>query len=386
MKKIFGLEKNIFLLGIVSFFNDLSSEMILSIFPAFFTSILKTGAASLGMVEGIAEAGANFIKIYAGGLSDKIQKRKPFIVIGYGLSVIIRPVYLLISTVGGVVGLRLADRVGKGLREGPRDAIISLSSSKEDLGKSFGYHRAMDTIGAILGPLVAYLILRRFPLGFNKVFITAFIAGIFAIGATVFVKDVVGNFKSKKLTLASLSLYPREFIIYLFALFILSIGSLPIAVMLLKTQSIGMTLASIPLFYMLYNISYALFSISGGKLSDKIGQKKVIIIGYLVLITSYIVLAFDQSLALLIIGFLMLGLFPALTDGVQRSYAAFLTKEENRSGAYGLMNAASGFGALIAGIGGGYVWQVYGLGMAFSISTLLVIIGLTILILVKSKK
>ncbi len=264
MKKIFGLEKNIFLLGIVSFFNDLSSEMILSVLPAFFTSVLKAGAASLGLVEGIADAGANFIKIYAGGLSDKLQKRKVFIVGGYLLSVVTRPVYLLISSVVGVIGIRLTDRVGKGLREGPRDAIISLSAPKEELGKSFGYHRAMDTAGAIVGPLVAYLILRQWPLGFNKVFITAFIAGIFAVGATLFVVDVVGTVKGKKMTLASLALFPKDFKLYLLALFILSMGSLPVAVMLLKTQSIGITLASIPLFYMLYNVSYAVFSIGGG--------------------------------------------------------------------------------------------------------------------------
>jgi len=386
MKKIFGLQKNIFLLGIVSFFNDLSSEMILSVLPAFFTSVLKAGAASLGLVEGIADAGANFIKIYAGGLSDKIQKRKPFIVLGYFISVITRPVYLLASSVGGVVGLRLTDRVGKGLREGPRDAIISLSSPKEELGKSFGYHRAMDTMGAILGPLVAYLILASFPTGFSKIFIISFIAGIFAIGATLFITDVIGNVKDKKLSLASLALFTKDFQLYLLSLFILSMGSLPVAVILLKTQSVGMTLASIPLFYMLYNILYAGFSISGGKWSDRIGQKRVIFIGYLFLIASYMVLLFDHSLVFLIAGFLLLGLFPALTDGVQRSYAAAITDEENRGGAYGLVNAVSGFGALIAGIAGGYIWQAYGSGAAFCISTVLVAVGLVILTLTKPKQ
>lgn len=382
MKKILGLPKNIFILGVVSFFNDLSSEMILSILPAFFTSVLKAGAASLGLVEGVAEAGANFIKIYAGGLSDKMQKRKPFIVSGYLISVITRPFYILASSVGGVVGLRLADRVGKGFREGPRDAIISLSAPKEELGKSFGYHRAMDTAGAIVGPLVAYLILRQYPLGFNRVFITSFIAGIFAVGAVLFIADVAGNVKGKHLSLASLTQFPKEFKLYLLALFILSMGSLPVAVMLLKTQSVGMTLASIPLFYMLYNISYAGFSIHGGKWSDRIGQKKVIIVGYLMLIASYIVLAFDTSLAFLIIGFLLLGLFPALTDGIQRAYAATLTHEENRGGAYGLVNAVSGFGALIAGVGGGYTWQAFGSGAAFAVSTVIVAVGLVVLAII----
>jgi MFS family permease len=386
MKKIFGLQKNIFLLGVVSFLNDLSSEMILSVLPAFFTSVLKAGAASLGLVEGVAEAGANFIKIYAGSFSDKIQKRKPFIVLGYSLSVITRPIYLLVSSVAGVVGIRLADRVGKGLREGPRDAIISLSSPADELGKSFGYHRAMDTAGAIVGPLIAFLILRQFPTGFNKVFVTAFIAGIVAVGATLFITDVVGNYKKKKMTLASLALFPKGFKIYLLSLFILAIGSLPVAVMLLKTQSIGLTLASIPLFYVLYNISYSVFSIPGGKLSDKFGPKKIIFTGYLFLIASYIILLFDSSLGLLVVGFLVLGIFPALTDGVQRSYAAMLTDEENRGGAYGLVNAVVGFGALIAGIGGGFIWQRFGPSTAFFISIIVIIIGLVVLSLTKKNK
>ncbi len=385
MKKIFGLQKNIFLLGVVSFFNDLSTEMIVSVLPIFFTSVLKVGAASLGLVEGIADAGANFIKIYAGGLSDKIQKRKLFIVFGYMISSFTRPFYLLVSSVGGVIGLRLTDRIGKGLREGPRDAIISVSCPPEELGKSFGYHRAMDTLGGIIGPLIAYLILREFPMDFDKIFITAFIFSLFSIGATLFIRDIIGSIKKKKFSIVSLEFFPKDFKQYLLALFILSAGSLPVAVMLLKVQGFGMTIASVPLFYMLYNISYAGFSIVAGKLSDKIGQKKIIITGYILLMVSYIVLAMDHSLMLFSFGFLLLGLFPAFTDGVQRSYAATLTNEEHRAGAYGLVNASAGFGALFAGIGGGYIWQMYGAGTAFTISVALIFSGLMLLILNKSE-
>ncbi len=386
MKKIFGLEKNIFLLGVISFFNDFSSEMILSVFPAFFTSVLHAGAASLGLVEGIAEAGANFIKIYSGRLSDKIQKRKPFIVLGYLLSVATRPIYPFVSTILGVIGLRVTDRIGKGLRDSPRDAIISISSPKEDLGKSFGYHRAMDTIGAILGPFLVYCILRKFPFAFDKVFLTSFVIGILAVIATIFVTDVTARIKDGKLILPSISLFPNNFKLYLLALFILSIGSLPIAVMLLKTQSIGMTIASIPLFYMFYSLSYATFSFIGGKWSDKVGQKKVIIIGNLMLIAGYLVLEFSYSVPSLILGFLFLGVFPAFTDGVVRSYTAILTNEENRGGAYGLVNAVSGFGLLVAGIFGGYTWQNYGSNVAFSIGTLFVVLGLIVFSFVQNKQ
>src|ERR1044072_6282166 len=156
-RKILGLDRNIFMLGLTSFFNDFSNEMILSAFPAFFSSVLKTGAASLGLVEGIADGASNLLKIYSGGLSDRIQKRRIFMFLGYGLSVLIRPFYMIAGTVAPVLGLRVLDRVGKGVREAPRDVIISASAAEGEIGRSFGYHRAMDTAGAILGTFGAFV-------------------------------------------------------------------------------------------------------------------------------------------------------------------------------------------------------------------------------------
>ena len=141
--------------------------MVFAVFPAFFTSVLKAGAGSLGLVDGIAEFASNLFKIYSGALSDRFQKRKPLVVAGYALSVATRPFYILVASVGGALGLRVLDRVGKGLRDSPRDAIISLSTPREELGRSFGYHRAMDTAGAIIGPLAAYLLLRPLPAAFR---------------------------------------------------------------------------------------------------------------------------------------------------------------------------------------------------------------------------
>ena len=361
--------RNVTLLGLTSFFNDFSSEMVLSIFPAFFTSVLKAGAGSLGLVEGFADGAANIIKIYAGRLSDATQKRKPFMVVGYALSVVTRPVYLLTASVGGVLGLRFADRVGKGLREAPRDAIISLSTPKEEIGRAFGYHRMLDTLGALGGPLVAYLILRANPNAFDTVFIVAFIIGLLALASLVFVKDTVGDLKKNGITLASIAVFPADFKRYLIALFLLAMGSMPVAVLLLSTQHIGLAIASIPLFYMLYNLSFVGFSLRAGGLSDQIGPRKVLRIGYLVLLVGYTVIVFAKSTPALILGFLVLGLFPALTDGVARALAAELSPPEYRAGAYGLVNATMGFGLVVAGVGGGYLWE------RFSAPTALVVAG-----------
>ena len=377
--RIFGLPRNIFFLGLTSLFNDFSSEMVFAVFPAFFTAVLKAGAASLGMVDGIAEGLSNFLKIYSGNLSDKLQRRKPLVVAGYVLSVLTRPFYIFVSTVGGALGLRVLDRVGKGLRDSPRDAIISFSSPKEELGRSFGYHRAMDTIGSIFGPLVAYLILRSYPLHFNAVFLTSFVVGLITILTLFFISDVVLANAAAKIHIASaFKNLSWRFKLFILCIFILSVGSLPIAVMLLKTESLGLIIADIPLFYMVYNLSYAGFSMAAGKISDKFGARTIIVIGYAILLASYYFLNAAHSSRMLAGSFFLLGLFPALTDGVQRSLASKLSVEEHRGGALGLLNAAVGLGVLIAGIGGGYLWQAYSPTVAFLASGAVIIVGLAL--------
>jgi MFS family permease len=208
---------------------------------------------------------------------------------------------------------------------------------------------------------------------------TAFIAGLLAVATIFFVSDVVGQWNGKKLSLGTLRAYPREFKFYLLALFVLSIGSLPVAVMLLKTQDIGLSIANIPLFYMLYNVSYIIFSAVGGKIGDKIGTKKVMMAGYIILLLGYAFIGIANTTPVLIIAFLVLGFFPALTDGTARAYAATITEEGDRAGAYGLMNAATGFGLLVAGILGGYLWQHFGIPTALAISSVFIILGLFVI-------
>ena len=378
-KKIFGLEKNIFVLGLTSFFNDFSNEIILSSFPAFFTSVLKSGAASLGLVEGIADGVSNILKIYSGRLSDKLAKRRLFIFLGYGLSVAVRPFYIFVSSVSGVLGLRMLDRVGKGVREAPRDVIISVSSPQNELGRSFGYHRTMDTIGGILGPLVAYVILTKWPNNWNLLFMTAFFLGIASFVTIFFVKEVFTAKNPEGGKIFSLNNFSKSsigFRYYLIAIFVLSVGSLPSAVLLLKTTSIGLVIASVPLFYMLYSLSYSSFSYFAGKTSDRIGITRVLAYGYLILIVSYVAIAISASAFSLAVSFIIMGIFSACTDATQRSFIAHTVPEYDRGSAYGLYNASIGFGSMIAGIAGGYVWQVYGPSVALFGASIVVVVGL----------
>src|SRR5665811_177888 len=357
--RILGLPRNVFFLGLTSFFNDFSSEMVASVFPAFFISVLKAGAESLGLVEGIAEAASNLIKVYSGRWSGRIEKRKVFAIVGYTLSVFTRPFYVFAGSVGAVIGLRLTDRIGKGLRDPPRDALISLSTPKEEIGRSFGYHRSMDTMGAITGPLVAFLILRAYPQGFNIIFVVAFVVGLVAIASLSLVNDVQKIIKSRNTT-ETPHAFSLRFKLYIVSIFVLSVGTLPVAVLLFKTQDIGIAITSIPLFYMIYNVSYALFSWPAGRVADSLGSGAVIFTGYIFLILGYLILILSSASWILVVGFLLVGVFSALTDGVQRSYLSHLVEDRYKGTAYGYLNAAVGFGALIAGVAGGYVWQQFG--------------------------
>jgi MFS family permease len=347
--RILGLPRNVFFLGLTSFFNDFSSEMVASVFPAFFISVLKAGAESLGLVEGIAEAASNLIKVYSGRWSDRIEKRKVFAIVGYTLSVFTRPFYVFAGSVGAVIGLRLTDRIGKGLRDPPRDALISLSTPKEEMGRSFGYHRAMDTLGAIVGPLVAYIVLSYNPAAFNSVFIIAFVVGLAAIASLWLVRDIRKTLAIRRVEAPAG--FSRRVYGYFVSVFILSVGTLPMAVLLLKTRDLGLTIS---------NVSYALLSWPAGRASDAWGTGKIIVIGYGFLMLGYLVLVVSSSPVILVVGFLLVGVFSAFTDGVQRSHLSRLVEDRYKGTAYGYLNAAVGFGALIAGVAGGYVWQQFG--------------------------
>lgn len=376
-EKPFKVAKNVRALGLTSLFNDFSSEMILSILPAFLTSVLGAGAAALGIVEGVADAAANVTKIISGRLSDRWGKHKGIAVFGYIVAVSSRPFYLLANSVGAVVLLRFFDRVGKGFREPPRDALISLSIERSESGRSFGFHRMMDQIGGLLGPLAAFSILYFLPGSYSTVFIVAFFVGLFAIVPFIFVKDV----ESKKSVAEKGIVIPvkklsRKFKLFLLSMTILSAGSLPLAVLLLMVPASGMNIAIIPLVYASYSLSVTFFSMKAGQVADKIGPEKVIVAGYIVLLISYLIIGILETPTAVFIGFIVLGFFSALTAGVQRAYTSIHTDPDHRGAAFGYFNASIGVGAMLAGIVGGFIWQFASPSVALFLASLVILVGL----------
>jgi MFS family permease len=377
-EKPFKVAKNVRALGFTSLFNDFSSEMILSVLPAFLTSVLGAGAAALGAVEGIADAAANITKIFSGRLSDKWNKRKGLTAFGYTLAVCSRPFYLLVNSVGGVIFLRFLDRVGKGFREPPRDALISLSIERSQSGRSFGFHRMMDQIGGLLGPLAAFVILFYNPGSYTTIFIIAFFVGIFSIISIGFVKDILVPMPVSAHQVDVRKPFSRKFKLFLLSSAILSGGSLPLAVLLLAVPASGMNLVFIPLVYAAYSFSYTLFSIRAGKFADSNGPKKVIIAGYGVLLVSYVFISLAQTPFVLFLGFTILGFFSALTAGVQRAYTSLHTDPEHRGSAFGYFNAAIGVGSMFSGIVGGVVWQFAGPSVALLLASFVIVVGLSV--------
>lgn len=387
-KKILGLRKNVFWLGIVSLFNDFSGEMIYSVMPGFLTTVLGAPPIFVGFIDGFADALASFLKIYSGWLSDKIKKRKFLSVIGYSLSTSTRWFLALAGNFWQVFFLRAVDRVGKGLRDSPRDALISESVEASELGKSFGYHRAMDTVGKVLGPLAAIIILPLILNDYRLLFKIAFVLGIFAVAAFFFVretkKEKFGNMELKddgiKATdikkIFSLSEYSKEFKLFILSIFIFGLGEMPIMLTLLKSKEIGLDGFSIPLMYFVTNIAFVLFAIPAGRISDKIGERKILILGFLAAIIAYVNLAVFRNVYFVILGFIFLGLYSAMTDGVERALASKLVAREKLAAGQGFLNAAIGISTLLSSLIGGGIWTLFGSGPAFVYGIFMMIIGL----------
>ncbi len=390
-KRIFGLQRNVFFLGLVSLFNDFSAEMMYSVMPGFLTIVLGAPPVFVGFIEGFADALASVLKIYFGWLSDKLGKRKVLAVGGYVISVSTRWFLSLVGSFWQVFFLRAIDRVGKGLRDSPRDALISESVERSEISKSFGYHRAMDTVGATLGPLAAVLILPLIMNDYRLLFRISFVVGLLAIGTFIFVRDIRKEnsdavAKTHPAFSFSLKEYSGVFKEYIAAVFIFGLGVMPVALMLLKSKEVGLNGFSIPLMYFVYNLSFVIFAIPAGKLADRIGEKKVIAGGFLAAICAYLELALFSTIGSVMFGFIIFGLYSAMTDGVERALASQLVPHDKLASGQGFLNGAVGISSLFAGLAGGMLWTEFGSKPALLYGAIMMAAGLAVFIHLNTRK
>lgn len=382
-----GLTRNIIIVGFVSLFTDLSSQMIFPLIPLYLFS-LGAGAWVVGLVEGAAETTASLLKVFSGFWSDKIKRRKPFVFAGYSLSSITKPLFTLTTSWPFILIVRVVERIGKGIRDAPRDAIVAESVDESIRGKAFGFQRAMDGIGSVMGAVLAFLLLPI--LWYKNTFLVAFIPGIIAVLFILLIKEkkktedpIKHKSKSFKFSLKQLPWNLRLFIIIstIFAL-----GNFGYAFLLLKAKNIGFTDENAILLYVLFYVVYVIFTIPAGIISDRIGRKPILMIGYILFAISAIGLSLTTQLYLIIVLFVTYGLFFALIDGVQRAFVVDLSPTDLKGTALGAFHTATGLIALPGGVIAGLIWGSISPQATFLFAFILAVCSLLLFIFVKELK
>ncbi|KGP75360.1 MFS transporter [Desulfosporosinus sp. Tol-M] len=355
-KKILGLERNIFFVGITSFFTDTTTKMVYAIMPLFLMTLGAT-KTEISLIEGIAESTASVLKALSGWWSDKIGKNKPFMIIGYAFTAILSPLFSIVTSPLQVLIIRFTERVGKGIRTAPRDSVIAGSSEDNTKGKSFGFHKAMDNSGAILGPLLAFGILALFPGDYRKVFIFAAIPGLLGLISLIFFVKEAKRDKADCLGKITLKDFSPKYYAFLGIIFIFTLGNSTDALLLIKASDIGVQDAFIPVIYLIFNSVSVMCSVPAGILSDKIGRERLIIFGYLLFAIIYFGFGRTNSQSVLILLFALYGLYSAATDGIQKALVSDLIDKNKRGTGLGLYNCLVGITLLPASVLAGLLYD-----------------------------
>jgi MFS family permease len=384
-----ALNPTVVKLGLVSFFADVASEMLYPITPIFLTSVLGASMASLGLIEGIAEAMASLLKTYSGSWSDQISKRKPFIIAGYFLAAVSKPLIGVSQSWAGVLGARALDRTGKGIRSAPRDALLSESVSAAHRGAAFGWHRAMDTLGAAVGPLLAIGFLSVNPNELRPLYYWALVPGFFAVVMILFIKESpVAKTENKKWQspLKAWAQTSRDFKKYIYTWGVFSLVNSSDVFLLMKAKDSGLSTVSIILVYCVYNLVYALSSPYLGGLSDKLGRKKIMISGLLIFSLVYVGFGWASEAWHYWLLFLVYGLYMGATDGVGKALAIDLCSEQLKATSVGILGTVTGGCALLASVVAGLLWDHSGSVWTFVYGAVGALLAAGLLLQVTNKK
>ena len=389
-KKIIGVSRNVFFLGWVSLFTDMSSEMIFNVLPLFLLNVLKVGTPIIGLIEGIAEGTASLFKLVSGWLSDRLGRRKSLTVFGYSLSTLSKPFLYIASSWAVVLAVRFTDRVGKGIRDAPRDALVADSTADNERGRSFGFHRAMDTAGAVLGialaALIVYLVEREGLQLTWHAFRALVLSGIgpavlAVLILLVFVREKKKGAQRKPGEPATAqpvreapakTTLDRRFKLFLLIMVLFTLGNSSDAFLILRAQNLGFSVFWVLILFVAFNLVYALAATPAGVISDKLGRKRVIVVGWTIYALSYLGLGLASAKWEVWLLFALYGLYYGISEGVTRAFVSDLVPVEKRGTAYGWYHAAVGMSLLPASVIAGLLWQYispaatfyFGAGMA----------------------
>ncbi len=379
-----GIRKNVLVLGLVSLFNDISSEMLYPLTPIFLTAVLGAPVAVVGLIEGIAEATASLTKAYSGWISDKFQKRKPLIALGYGLSAVSKPLLSLATGWPMVLGLRFGDRVGKGVRTAARDALIADSTDAANRGRAFGFHRALDTSGAVFGPLLALALLGLLGENLRLVFLLAFIPAAIGVILIAKVRERPRSAPNSRAPFSfRWSLFDRRFKVFLIVILVFSLGNSSDAFLILRAKELfgDSTLLTV-LAYAFYNVVYALAATPAGILSDRIGRKWVMGGGFIVFAAVYFGFALAGRPETIWALFAVYGFYIAMTEGVGKAFTVDLVPNELRGTALGSYHAVVGIMSLPASLLAGLLWTYVSPEATFALGGVTAILAAVMLTLV----
>lgn len=383
-KKFFGFNRNILFTGITSFLTDTSVKMVYSVMPMFLIS-MGASKTSLSLIEGIAESTASLLKTISGFWSDKIGKNKPFMLIGYGLSALIMPLYAVVISPMQVLYLRFIERVGKGIRTAPRDSIVAGSVTNGETGKSFGLQKAMDNSGAIAGPFIAFVLLSFFPNNYQLIFLLAGIPAFMAIFVIIFgIKEAKKN-KENLFKKFHFNDFPKKYYLFLIIIFIFTLGNSTDALLLVKANEVGVKVAFIPLVYLVTSIVSVLLAIPIGVLSDKIGKEKILIFGFLIYAIVYFGFGVTGSISMIVALFALYGLYSAATDGIQKAFISDIIDENKKGTGLGIYNAMIGITLLPASLIAGILYDKVNSSIPFYFGTLTAIVSALLMLLFTRK-
>ena len=364
-----------FALAVVSFLTDVASDMTYPLLPLFLSTVLGASATAVGAIEGAAESTAALLKLGSGWLSDRVRRRKPLVLLGYGIASLIRPLIGLAQSAGQVLAVRVTDRVGKGIRSSPRDALIADSVDPAIRGRAFGFHRAADHAGAVAGPLLAFALLRWTDMDLRQLFLLTIIPGALAVAALVFGVREAPRVTEPSNKFDRHARLGRRFWAFLGILFLFTLGNSTDAFLLLRAADLGVDAALIPILWAMLHVVKSLSSTPGGALSDRLGRKPLLIAGWLIYAAVYFLLgragAEWHAWAL----FAVYGIYFGLTEGVEKALVADLVPADRRGAAFGWYNLALGLGALPASLIFGAIWDRWGAPTAFSFGAAMALVA-----------
>jgi MFS family permease len=397
-KRYKNLPRNVFALSLVSLLNDTSSEIIYPLLPTFLALTLGASPFAIGAIEGAAESTASLLKLFSGYLSDKFGRRKLPVFLGYALSSIVRPLLAFVTTGYHVLFVRLADRVGKGVRGAPRDALLAAEVPPEKRGLAFGFNRAADHLGAVIGPLIAFVLLSYFALNpqiptvqeYKQVFLVASVPVVLGLFVIVFFvkedgkKELHESVEKSKIKF-SLAAFDSNFKRFLLTIAVFTLSNSSDAFLLLRATEAGIAPAVLPLLWMVLHFSKVFFSLLGGDLSDRVGRKTLIFAGWILYALVYAGFAFVTEAWQAWILFIVYGVYFGLTEGAEKALVADMVSNEKRGTAYGLYALAFGITVFPASLLIGGIWSYFGARSAFLFSAALSICACVLLLTVKTK-